>query len=254
MTSPLLLLGGDGASTRIVYHRLARAFGAFPAIVEQPVARSVLIRNRMRKLGVASTLSQLAFMTLIRPLLSRAARGRLDAIAREYRLDDAPIPTDLLTKVATVNSDETIAAIKAASPKVIVVNGTRIIARRVLEAWPATFLNTHAGITPRYRGAHGAYWALLNNDPGHCGVTIHLVDPGIDTGAILAQALIAPTRQDSFVTYPYLQLAAALPLLVDSVEKALRGELAVHPAEGQSGVWYHPGLLQYLIGRARGVR
>jgi folate-dependent phosphoribosylglycinamide formyltransferase PurN len=254
LTSPLLLLGGDGASTRIVYHRLAQTFGAFPAVVEQPVARSVLIRNRLRRLGIASTLSQLAFMTLIRPLLSRAARGRLEEIARQHRLDETPIPADLLTSVASVNSDETIAAIKAAAPKVIVVNGTRIIARRVLEASSATFLNTHAGITPRYRGAHGGYWALLGNDREHCGVTIHVVDPGIDTGAIVAQALIDPTKQDSFVTYPYLQLAAALPLLVDSVGKALRGELAVRPAEGQSGVWYHPGLFQYLIGRARGVK
>jgi methionyl-tRNA formyltransferase len=45
----------------------------------------------------------------------------------------------------------------------------------------------HAGITPRYRGTHGGYWVLLNNDPGHCGVTIHLVDPGIDTGSIVAR-------------------------------------------------------------------
>jgi len=254
VTSSLLLLGGDGASTRIVYHRLAQQFGDFPAIVEQPVPRAALIRNRMRKLGVAPTLSQIAFMTLVRPLLSRAAHGRLQEIARQYRLDETPIPAEFLKSVATVNSDETIAAIEAAAPKVIVVNGTRIIARRVLEASSATFLNTHAGITPRYRGSHGGYWALLNNDREHCGVTIHVVDPGIDTGEIVAQALIAPTKEDSFVTYPYLQLAAALPLLVESVGKALRGELAVRPAEGPSGVWYHPGLFQYLIGRARGVK
>lgn len=66
--------------------------------------------------------------------------------------------------------------------------------------------------------------------------------------------MIDPTERDSFVTYPDLQLAAAPPLLVDSVGKALRGELTVRPAEGQSGVWYHPGLSQYLIGRAGGVK
>ena len=40
----------------------------------------------------------------------------------------------------------------------------------------------HAGITPQYRGVHGGYWAVVNNDPEHCGVTIHFVDKGIDTG------------------------------------------------------------------------
>jgi hypothetical protein len=48
-------------------------------------------------------------------------------------------------------------------------------------------------------------------------VIIHVVDPAIDTVEIVAQALIAPTNEDSFVTHPYLQLAAALPLLVDNV-------------------------------------
>jgi hypothetical protein len=70
----------------------------------------------------------------------------------------------------------------------------------------------------------------------------------------VAQGLIAPTARDSFVTYPSLQLAAALPLLVDSIGKALRGELSVRPAEGPSRVWYHPGLFQYLVGRTRGVK
>lgn len=254
MSHPILLLGGPGPSTRIVYNRLAARFGPFPAIVEEPVSRVALIRNRMRKLGVRSTLSQLVFMTAIRPLLSHAARERLREIATENGLDDAPIPEAQLQQVPSVNSPEAMAALRAISPKVVVVNGTRIIARRVLESVPAVFINTHAGITPRYRGAHGAYWALVNRDPDRCGVTIHIVDPGIDTGAIVAQTIVTPTTRDSFVTYPYLQLAAALPLLVDAVSNALDGKLATHDAKGESAVWYHPGAFQYLAGRVRGIR
>ena len=52
----------------------------------------------------------------------------------------------------------------------------------LLEAVPAVFLNTLAGITPSYRGVHGAYWALVQRQPDACGVTVHLVDAGIDTG------------------------------------------------------------------------
>jgi len=216
MNGPILLLGGSGASTQIVYHRLASRFGPFPPIVEKPVSRMALLRNRARKLGIGATLSQLAFMTAIRPWLSLAARERLHEILKESDLDDRPIPDAQLRQVSSVNSPEVTAALQALSPKVVVVNGTRIIARRVLETVPAIFINTHAGITPKYRGAHGGYWALLNGDPGRCGVIVHLVDAGIDTGAIVAQSTIIPTGRDSFVTYPYLQLAAALPLLVDA--------------------------------------
>lgn len=254
MNNSILLLGGPGPSTRIVYNRLAAQFGPFPTIIEIPVSRTALIRNRIRKLGVRSTLSQLIFMTAIRPLLSYAAKERLREIAVEHDLNDEPIPEASLRQVLSVNAPEAIAALRAVSPKVVVVNGTRIIAQKVLELVPAVFINTHAGITPKYRGAHGAYWALANRDPDQCGVTIHVVDPGIDTGAIVAQAIIAPTTRDSFVTYPYLQLAAALPLLVDAVSKALDGKLTTQVPRGETAVWYHPGALQYLVGRARGVK
>lgn len=254
MSNSILLLGGPGPSTRIVYNRLATQFGPLPAIIERPISRTALIRNRIRKLGVRSTLSQLIFMTAIRPLLSYAAKERLREIAIEYGLNDDPIPEANLQQVLSVNAPEAIVALRAASPKVVVVNGTRIIAQKVLESVPAVFINTHAGITPKYRGAHGAYWALANGDPDRCGVTIHVVDPGIDTGAIVAQAIIAPTSRDSFVTYPYLQLAAALPLLVDAIGKVLDGKLATRGAIGDSAVWYHPGAFQYLAGRARGIK
>jgi folate-dependent phosphoribosylglycinamide formyltransferase PurN len=254
MNRPILLLGGPGASTRIVYNRLASCFGPFPAIVEEPVSRMVLLRNRARKLGICSTLSQLVFMTAIRPLLSLAAQERLREIVAENDLNDSPIPDAQLQRVSSVNAPETTAALRAISPKVVVVNGTRIIARRVLETAPAVFINTHAGITPKYRGAHGGYWALFNDDPTRCGVTIHLVGPGIDTGGIVAQSTIAPTGRDSFATYPYLQLAAALPLLVDAVDRALDGELKSQAGGGDSAVWYHPGAFQYLAGRMRGIK
>ena len=56
-------------------------------------------------------------------------------------------------------------------------------------------VNVHAGITPRYRGVHGGYWALAERHPEWVGTTVHLVDPGIDTGAILAQATFDVSRR-----------------------------------------------------------
>ncbi len=253
MSASVLLLGVDGESTCIVYNRLAAEFGPLPAIIEPPLARARLLRIRLRKLGLVAVASQLAFLIGVRPLIARQGRGRIARIKAANRMDASPIPAQYISRVPSVNAPETIALIAKFDPKVIVVNGTRIISRNVLADARAPFINTHAGITPKYRGAHGGYWALYNNDPERCGVTVHLVDAGIDTGAIVDQAPIKPTREDSFVTYPYLQLAAALPLLVKAVQGALAGALPSRPATGESAVWYHPGLLQYLAGRLRGV-
>ena len=102
---------------------------------------------------------------------------------------------DKVTEVPSVNSDLTIAELKRLSPAVVVVNGTRIIQEKVLGCVDAVFLNTHAGITPMYRGVHGGYWALASGDASNCGVTIHKVDKGIDTGSIVAQATISPSSR-----------------------------------------------------------
>ena len=255
MTPPILMLGVDGDSTRIVYNRLAKEFGQFQIIIESPVSRMTLLRTRIRKLGLPAALSQIAFLTLIRPLLERSGKRRIENIKSEFELDSSPVPLNRVLQVPSINAPETMEQIKRIDPKVIVVNGTRIIARTVLGCTAAPFINTHSGITPQYRGAHGGYWALYNDDLENCGVTVHLVDPGIDTGNIVDRALIKPTNDDSFVTYPYLQIAAGLPILIGAVRGGLDDTLKARPsAAGKSAVWYHPGFFQYLRARLHGVR
>ncbi len=107
----------------------------------------------------------------------------------------------------------------------------------------------HVGITPKYRGVHGGYWALVNNDTSNCGVTIHLVDPGIDTGSVIYQQQIAVTGKDNFVTYPLLQLSAGLPLLMTAIDDILQGRLTVKQGTGESRLWSHPTFGQYVYNR-----
>jgi methionyl-tRNA formyltransferase len=149
-----------------------------------------------------------------------------------------------------------IEALQAHQPDVAVINGTRIIGKRVLECVDAPFINTHAGITPAYRGVHGGYWALAEGKPELAGVTVHHLDTGIDTGAVIAQALIHPGPEDNFQTYPTLQLAAGLPLLEKAVLDTRRDGLqTTEPMTTKSRLYYHPGLTQYLTHRIRkGIR
>ena len=107
-----------------------------------------------------------------------------------------------------------------------------------------------------YRGVHGGYWSLVEGKPETCGVTVHLVDPGIDTGNILGQALISPQEKDNFVTYPALQLAAGLPLMFRAVMNGLEDKVEVQPyPDGKSGLWSHPAAWEYLFYRLfKGVK
>jgi folate-dependent phosphoribosylglycinamide formyltransferase PurN len=246
----VVIVAGDGQSTRLVFNGLQRAVGVHKIIIEEPVGTTQLLRRRVEKLGLRTVAGQMLFKLMVDKLLRRGSGARIDEIMRQYNLDDRAIPARDYIHVPSINSPEAIEHLRALDPAVVVVNGTRIIAKKVLEAIRAPFLNMHAGITPLYRGVHGGYWALAEGDRAHCGVTVHVVDPGIDTGAIVSQALIDPTPEDTFATYPALQVAAGLPLLVDAVNAALDGSLQRKPPpEGASRLWSHPTLGQYVKAR-----
>ncbi|MHA6763349.1 formyl transferase [Streptacidiphilus sp. PAMC 29251] len=51
-------------------------------------------------------------------------------------------------------------------------------------------INFHPGRLPHYRGVRPVNWALRNREHLH-GVTIHVIDTGVDTGPILAEALFS---------------------------------------------------------------
>ncbi len=250
----ILLVGSDNPTTWVIYNHLISEFGLFSALIEEPTSKRILLRNRYRKLGWSNVLGQIAFVALVRPVLIRLGKKRITSILHSHAMEPAAPMTAAVRHVPNINGPAALAAIREAAPAVVIVNGTRILKRETLKAVNATFINTHQGITPRYRGAHGAYWALYEGNPAQCGVTVHVVDEGIDTGNIIAQAVIETGPEDSFVTYPYLQTAAALPLLSKAVRDALAGKLVSKPVSGPSAVWYHPGALQYLRARLRGVR
>jgi len=67
----------------------------------------------------------------------------------------------------------------------IVAGLDRIVREPALSAFPTLF-NLHPSMLPEYRGAVPEFWQL---DDGLTsgGVTIHRIDPGIDTGPIVAQ-------------------------------------------------------------------
>ncbi len=174
---------------------------------------------------------------------------RSKKIIEDYKLNADPIPPEKIVKVNSINEDHVLELLQKIQPDLVIVNGTRIISKKILNAIQCPFINTHTGITPMYRGVHGGYWALVNNDRENCGVTIHLVDAGIDTGGCLYQAQIAPTKEDTFVTYPLLQTAQALDILTKAVGDALQNNLKICNKSGRSELWYHPSIGQYFYNR-----
>jgi phosphoribosylglycinamide formyltransferase-1 len=245
----------DSPTTWMVFNALDRAVGVDHVVIEDQVSARALIAARARRLGRLSAAGQVAFRLMVQPLVERHSRRRSKEIVERAGLDSAPPEGGRVTRVPSINDPGAIEVLRKLEPQVVVVAGTRIVSGAVLDAVAAPFLNMHAGITPRYRGVHGGYWARACGDEEHCGVTVHLVDRGVDTGAVIAQARIEPSRRDNFATYPLLQLTEGLPLLVEAVRAALEDRVVQVPAAGPSRQWYHPTMWGYLwTWIRRGVR
>ena len=247
----IVILAGKWETTPIVYNYLKNDFIIQRVVIEEGVSKKDFLKKRINKLGWLTVLGQVCFQVFISKPMGKASRKRMDEISRQYNLSHAPIAENLVSEVSSVNANETIQLLNGLAPDLVIVHGTRIIARKVLQAVSCPFVNVHAGITPRYRGSHGAYWALANNDKDHCGVTVHLVDAGIDTGNILSQKNITITQKDNFTTYPLLQLAEGLRLLKEVIPQLLAGTANLTNNNLNSALWHHPTLWSYLIKRLR---
>jgi methionyl-tRNA formyltransferase len=192
---------------------------------------------------------------MVVPWLTVRSRARVAEIKRVHGLDDRPM--EGVRQVASMNDDEARELLRSIHPAVTVVCGTRILDQATLDALNGPVVNFHAGITPLYRGVHGGYWALVEGRKDLVGSTIHLIDPGIDTGGVIDQATFEVGPDDTFVTYPYLHVAAALAPLERAVARALAGEdLEPRPARTDIGskLRTHPTLAQYVRHARAGVR
>jgi folate-dependent phosphoribosylglycinamide formyltransferase PurN len=244
-THGVVLLTSEGEAGRMAASYLAARFPAVAVIVEKPVSRWLLLRRRIARLGLARVGGQLAFMMFQR-LQQQASRRRIAEIIGAAKLDPHWPDGKEVIRVSSVNSPECLDHLRRLQPQVVLVVGTRIIAHRVLQAIDAHWINYHAGITPKYRGVHGGYWAKAEGDQGNFGVTVHLIDEGIDTGGVLYQARFLPKAQDNYSSYPWLQLAAALPLLERAACDAVTGTLRILNVDLPSRMWSHPTLWQYI--------
>ena len=241
----IVMLCGDGQSSRIMYNDLASYVDIECIILEKSPSRKTIIQRRIKKLGILKTTGQLLFF-IFNKLLAKTSQARIKQLISSYGLNDARFPNNILRNVETINSEETISLLKRINPDAVVVNGTRIISANVLSSVNVPFINTHLGITPKYRGVHGGYWALANGDADNCGVTVHLVDQGIDTGGVLYQDIIRADNGDNFNTYPIHQIAKAIPLMRATLNDVKEKRINVKQGVLPSHLWYHPTLFEYV--------
>jgi len=75
----------------------------------------------------------------------------------------------------------------------------RVVKEPLLHAFPGRILNIHPSLLPAFRGLEAWRQALESGVP-EAGCTVHLVDAGVDTGAILGQSRVPVLPEDTAET------------------------------------------------------
>ena len=243
----VVVLMGPSAGSRYVFSRLASEVDLV-AVVQQERPRREVFRavfRRGKKLRRGYWLDRLLLGAYTKLHLKRRALA-----CPEYRevqgaetfAGDCPAH-----RVESINDPSVIDVLKQTQPDLVVVLGTSILKESVLAASPC-FVNLHVGITPMYRGAHGQFWAVLNRDFENIGTTLHFIDKGIDTGAILKQGRFPfEPATDNLLTLLAKSSVTGATLLLDWIHENranFRGSPTLNPP-GPSQLHYSPGLSDY---------
>ena len=98
-----------------------------------------------------------------------------------------------------------------------------ILSKDVIESVNCPILNLHIAYLPYNRGAHPNFWAFYDKTPS--GVTIHLVNEGIDTGPIIYQRYITFNNNEKTFNDTYMRLKNELEVLFEiNISEILEGK------------------------------
>lgn len=131
----------------------------------------------------------------------------------------------------TLRDPAAVAQLRAWAPEVVIVAAFgQLLRADVLAIPPYNCLNVHASLLPKYRGAAPVPAAILAGD-AVTGVTIMQIDPGLDTGPILAQRP-EPIRPDDTTSTLSERLARlGADLLIEVLPGWLAGEIRPVPQD-----------------------
>jgi folate-dependent phosphoribosylglycinamide formyltransferase PurN len=96
-------------------------------------------------------------------------------------------------------------------------------------------VNLHISLLPFNRGSDPNFWSWFDGTPK--GVTIHQIDSGLDTGAILAQCEVAFAETDTLTT-SYWKLRAELERLFEASWIAIRDDRLKAVPQAKGGTYH----------------
>ena len=145
----------------------------------------------------------------------------------------------VIQPVKLLHNSEALQQIKDWRPEVIVVAAYgKLLRAELLDLPPRGCVNVHASLLPRWRGASPIQASILHGDQ-QSGVTLMLMDPGLDTGPMLSQRATAIQADDTAESLESRLAVLGAQLLQETLPAYLTGSL-IPQAQPEDGDTYAP--------------
>ena len=110
------------------------------------------------------------------------------------------------------------------SPSGIVVDFGIIISQQVIDSFPKGIINSHFSLLPQWRGADPISYTILSGQP-KTGVSLMVIDVGLDTGKLIMQRTIAVDSKETTGTLTDKLVDLSNTLLAEYVPHYLADEI-----------------------------
>jgi phosphoribosylglycinamide formyltransferase 1 len=134
----------------------------------------------------------------VRIVISDVEDAGILSLARDFQIPALYLhPGRFRTKLEPEVEQDLVRLLREADVEVVVLAGfMRMVKEPLLTAFPNRIINIHPSLLPKYPGL-AAWRQALEAGEKVSGCTVHLVDSGMDTGKILAQATVPILPDDT---------------------------------------------------------
>ena len=177
----------------------------------------------------AGTLLQALLDSEIRMLIVAVGSDQPEAPAlARARAADVPTFVVPMAEDREVWNRDVVKHLQALETDLVVTAGfMRVLGGPVIEAFENRIINSHPALLPSFPGAHAVRDAI-ESGVKVTGCTIHIIDEGVDTGPIIAQCPVAVRDGDTVESLHERIKERERTLLVDVLDRIVRGGVSVH--------------------------
>ncbi len=139
-------------------------------------------------------------------------------------------------KIQSPNDRKFLDELKRIQPDVIVHQSQNILKKRLLSIPSIGVINRHNALLPRNRGRLTPFWVLYRSEQ-ETGVSIHFVEPTLDSGPIIVQKRFPVVSGEIFASLVEKNYFAAKEAILEALDKLETGEYDLIPNENEKATY-----------------